>query len=400
MTSIADHPRSQFLLPTVVLAVLFFCITATRAAMVSALGDQPTVLGIEGTQFTLNGEPTFLLGISYYGALGASEDSIRSDLDDMERYGFNWLRVWATWDMFDHDVSAVDADGEPREPFLKKLKWLVAECDQRGLVVDVTLTRSAERIATLSAHERAVEVIVQTLKPQRNWYLDLANERDVRDKRYVPPAELKKLRELVRRLDPPRLVTASFGGHDLSERHVRESLLTIGLDFLSPHRPRNSRSPAQTEARTRECLALTKQLKRPAPVHYQEPFRRGYGRWQPTARDFLTDLRGAIAGGAAGWCFHNGAQRSAPDGRPRRSFDMRDKRLFEQLDEQERKAIEAMATEHRHVDTERHSAESPSTRTTTSCRAVYPAAPTGLDSTPLRQCCEAFFREEFTAFWP
>jgi hypothetical protein len=343
--SIANQIRWKSLLPSLVLAVLFLCIAATRTTTVSALGNQPTVLGIEGTQFVLNGKPTFLLGISYYGALGASEDSIRRDLDDMERYGFNWLRVWATWDMFNHDVSAVDADGEPREPFLKKLEWLVAECDRRGLVVDVTLTRSAERIATLGAHQRAVEVIVQTLKPQRNWYLDLANERDVRDNRYAPAAELKKLRELVRRLDPPRLVTASFGGHDLSEQDARQSLLTIGLDFLSPHRPRTPRSPVQTEARTRECLALTKQLRCPAPVHYQEPFRRGYGRWEPTARDFLTDLRGAIAGGAAGWCFHNGAQRTTPDGRPRRSFDMRDKRLFEQLDEQERKAIEALATE-------------------------------------------------------
>ena len=99
-------------------------------------------------------------------------------LDDTECHGFNWLGVRATWDMFDHDVSAVGADGEPREPLLGKPKWLVAECDRRGLVVDVTLTRSSERIANLEAHERAVEVIVQALKPHRNWYLDLANECD------------------------------------------------------------------------------------------------------------------------------------------------------------------------------------------------------------------------------
>jgi hypothetical protein len=27
-------------------------------------------------------------------------------------------------------------------------------------------------------------------------------------------------------------------------------------------------------------------------VHYQEPFRQGYGSWEPKAADFLTDLRG------------------------------------------------------------------------------------------------------------
>jgi hypothetical protein len=88
MQCIVNDTRWKSLLPTVVLAVFFSGITATRGATVFAAGDQPTVLGIEGTQFTLNGKPTFLLGISYYGALDASQDWIRRDLDDMERYGF------------------------------------------------------------------------------------------------------------------------------------------------------------------------------------------------------------------------------------------------------------------------------------------------------------------------
>ena len=57
------------------------------------------------------------------------------------------------------------------------------------------------------------------------------------------------------------------------------------------------------------------------------------------AADFPTDLRGAVTGGAAGWCLHNGSQRNAPDGQPRRSFDLRERRLFDQLDTEELKAI-------------------------------------------------------------
>jgi len=87
-----------------------------------------------------------------------------------------------------------------------------------------------------------------------------------------------------------------------------------------------------------------KQNGRVVPVHYQEPFRRGYGTWEPKAEDFVADLRGAMAGGAAGWCFHNGAEHDAPDSRPRRSFDLREKRLFDQLDDEERKAIERLKT--------------------------------------------------------
>ncbi len=99
-----------------------------------------TVLGVEGTHFTLNQRPTFLLGFSYYGALGAPEDFIRQDLRDLRASGFNWLRVLATWGGFDTNVSAVTVAGLPREPFLSRLTWLVAECDRLGLVVDVTLS--------------------------------------------------------------------------------------------------------------------------------------------------------------------------------------------------------------------------------------------------------------------
>jgi hypothetical protein len=333
------------------------------AAIVSALAAElkpaappqhrPTTLGIKADRFTLNGEPTFLLGISYYGGLGAPEKFIRADLDDLQRHRFNWLRVWATWASAGDDVSAVDAQGHARQPFLDKLQWLVAECDQRGLVVDVTLTRGksaagatpAGRLPDFQAHHQAVQTLVTALKAHRNWYLDLANERDVRDDRFVPPAELKRLRDQVRGLDPARLVTASFGGHDLEEKDLREALLEAGLDFLSVHRPRSAASPAQTAASTRACLALTKKLGRVVPVHQQEPFRRGYDRWEPVAADFLTDLRGAVAGGAAGWCFHNGQQRGAPGNRPTRSFDLSAQRLFDQLDREERMVVEKAGDE-------------------------------------------------------
>jgi hypothetical protein len=194
----------------------------------------------------------------------------------------------------------------------------------------------------LNAHLAAVDTLVATLKPFRNWYLDLGNERDVRDARYVSLAELKQLRERVRVLDPERLVTASFGGHDLSLSDVRGALEEAGVDFLCPHRPRHRESPGETEAETRKTLSLLKEVVRVVPVHYQEPFRRGYTAWEPAAADFLADLRGALNGGAAGWCFHNGGQRLKPDEQPRRSFDLREKRLLDQLDEEEMKVVQSV----------------------------------------------------------
>ncbi|HEY2951299.1 MAG TPA: hypothetical protein VGK40_01880 [Verrucomicrobiae bacterium] len=305
-----------------------------------------TQLGVQGAQFTVNGRPTFLYGLSYYAGLGAPAEFLRRDLQEAQRYGFNWIRVWATWAAFSNDVSAVDGDGHAREPFLSKLKSLVAECDRRGLAVDVTLSRGEgvtgpSRLQTHEAHRRAVEVITTALKPWRNWYLDLSNERNIKDKRFTSFEELKELRQLMRQIDPARLVTSSHAG-DIQPDELRQYLRDVGVDFISPHRPRHAKSAAETEAKTEAYLATMKELGRVVPVHYQEPFRRGFGQWEPPAADFVADLRGAKAGGAAGWCFHNGAERDKLDGEPRRSFDLRSKSLFEQLNEQERRAIEGM----------------------------------------------------------
>ena len=73
-------------------------------------------------------------------AASADDETWRRDFDKMQTCGFNWVRVWATWSAFGGDWAAVDpTTGKPRQPFLASLEKLVAECDRRGLVVDVTL---------------------------------------------------------------------------------------------------------------------------------------------------------------------------------------------------------------------------------------------------------------------
>lgn len=301
------------------------------------------VLAIEQGKFTINGKPTFLLGCSYYGALGASDATWKADLDDLQNHGINWIRVWVTWRAFGDDVSALDgATGKPREKYLRRLQQLVAECDRRGIIVDVTISRGngvtgPSRLQDLATHQAAVETLLEALAKHRNWYLDLSNERNIQDSRFTSFDDLKRLRARVRELNKELLVTASHGG-DMSENDVERYVRDVGVDFLTPHRPRHAESPGETEAVTRRLIARMKELGRVVPVHYQEPFRRAYA-YQPGVKDFETDLRGAIAGGAAGWCFHNGDTREADDGRPRRSFDLREKRLFDQLDDVERDVL-------------------------------------------------------------
>jgi len=312
---------------------LGFWLLAVSSGLPAALAGAS--LGVRGARFTLN------------GGLGAQEKSIEQDLDDLTRLGFNWVRVWATWAAHDNDVSAVDPAGNPREPYLTKLKWLVEQADKRGMAVDVTLSRGNgavskdPRLASLDAHLRAVETLAGALKPWRNVYFDVGNERNIKDRRHVPFDEVKALRDRVKQLDPDRLVTASHAG-ELTRDDVEQYLVKCQLDFLSPHRPRNARSPWQTAEKTRECLKWAEELGRIAPVHHQEPFRRDFGAWQPKALDFLVDARQARDGGAAGWCLHNGSPKGDTKG-ARRSFDLREKRLFDQLDAEERPAARHVA---------------------------------------------------------
>lgn len=302
-------------------------------------------MGVNDTQFTLDGKPTFLLGISYYGGLGAPDETITADFDDLAARGINWIRVWATWASGGSDVSAVDGAGAATQPYMDRLVRLVGEADARGIVVDVTLTRGegAGSVHSLEGHLGAVRTIAGALKGHLNAYIDLANERNVGDKRYVPFEELGALRDAVKEIDPARLVTASQGG-DISDDELQQYVKVARVDFVCPHRPRDAGSPGQTEEATRQYLKRLADLGSPKPVHYQEPFRRDYGNWQPTAQDFLADLRAAVRGGAGGWCLHNGSPRRAEEG-PARSFDLRpgQPRLMEQLDGEETRVVRRMA---------------------------------------------------------
>jgi len=336
----------------VVVTVALFVALSHPALRAAETAESKTRLEIAGTQFTINGKPSFLHGISYYGALGARRQFVVRDLDDMQRYGFNWIRVWATWSAFNNDVSAVDNEGRVRESQMEKLKWLTAECDRRGMIVDVTLTKGEGRlgnahVSALDKHALALETLTLELKEWRNWYLDMANEHNIRSKslatKFVSFEDARTLRNRVKKAAEQRLVTISYV-RDPSKKDVRSYLLDVQVDFLSPHRPRNPKSANETARITRQYLTWMGESGRLIPIHYQEPFRRDFSKgWQPTAEDFQTDLEGAIESGAAGWCFHNGDNRWGRDGQPRRSFDMRQRRLFQQLDSVELEAVKRMA---------------------------------------------------------
>ncbi len=296
-------------------------------------------LAIDADQRRLcvNGQPTFLFGVSYFAGLGADEQAVQEDLAELKTGAVNCLRVWATWRAFDNDISAVDADGDERSPYWDRLLWLVELADKLGFVVDVTIDRGAGVLTDDQAHLNAAGVLAEALRERRNVYFDLANERNADDARHVQSAMVRQLRDRVKQADPDRLVTASNAG-EMDPDRLYEYITAARLDFLTPHRPRQAGSPGQTAQKTELLSRWMQRLGKVVPVVYQEPFRRGLDGWQPVAADFLTDFRAAIDSGAAGWFFHNGPADASPQARPRRCFDLRpnEGRLMTQLDNEER----------------------------------------------------------------
>jgi len=312
-------------------------------AMTSSVA-QGVELGVKQDRFTIDGKPIFLLGCSYYSGLGASEKTLHTDLDELHRLGFNWIRVFADWTAYNKDLSAVDVlTGVPRQPYLERLMRLCDECDRRGMIVDVTLARGTGAnhepcLQTLPVHRQAVETLVNALKSHKNWYLDLSNEQNIRDVRYTSIDQLANLRDTAKKLDPHLLITASHGG-DASKEEIRAYLQKAHFDLISIHRERDPKAPAKAADATRQYKQWIQEIGPVVPLQYDEPFRRGYSDWEPIATDFVKDLQASRDAGAAGWCFHNGDSRRAPDRKPRRSFDLQNQSLFEQLDAQERKFL-------------------------------------------------------------
>ncbi|MCS7181036.1 MAG: hypothetical protein NZ891_06780 [bacterium] len=303
------------------------------------------MIGKIDSYFTIKNKKTFLLGISYYGGCGATEDFILEDLDEMKKYSFNWIRVWATWNGFGKDVSCVDTEGNIREPFFSRLKFILKECTKREMIVDITLSKKDEivggkRFKNFESHLNACINLVKNLTDFKNYYIDVANEGNLKDERHISFEELKIIRDEIKKINKEVFVTASYSG-DMNIETMSQYIVYAEIDFLAIHRPRTPKSPEETGKMTKEYIKMMKKLGKIIPLNYQEPFRRGFNKdWEPDVSHFLKDLLDAKKNGAAGWCFHNGDQRTnLPDRIPRRSFDLTEKRLFIQLDDVEKEFL-------------------------------------------------------------
>jgi hypothetical protein len=303
-------------------------------------------VGSNGEYFCIDQKPVFLNGVSYYGGCTITTNSfIINDLDDMLADGFNWIRIWVYWKYpvdTGEDVSVMTHDGQIRKTYMDRLKHIITECRNRGIIVDCTLNRDGNGDwvgpRNQTEHLAAVQNLATELLNYRNVYFDLANERDVSDDRYVNLIEVGQLVDAVKAIDPNRLCTVS--GTPSSDSELN-NYKTIGkVDFIAPHLCRDEGCSSQTYSTVKNLIEQMDNLGFRIPIHIQEPFRRGYASYNPTVEDFYRDCTGAKVAEAAGWCLHNG--NNSGDAKPWRCFNMSDSegRLYSQLDSIELEVVD------------------------------------------------------------
>lgn len=298
-----------------------------------------TVLSIQGKSFYVNGEKTFLLMASYYGALGTTIEQIKSDLLFLKSKGFNSVRVWIGWNRCSQNASVFDLHLKWVPVIHDKLVQLLDFTDEQGMIVDLTMhycnqndwgsccnasdertcdqpfvdcDKPSEPARTLPVMQSLWEQMTILTKRWRHIYFDLSNEHDVGDFRFISPLDVLTLVNAVKAIDPDRIVTCSGTNTD-------HALIEL-IDFLAPHLARGDDPWLYT------CPWLTSILPFALPVMLQEPFRNGYGGDMYEWWEFCEDLIRALTclNPAAGWCWHNDA-----------CFYLHEQNFVEQIDSSE-----------------------------------------------------------------
>ena len=335
-------------------AVLYLKVASAEAGAASGATSAPK-LGISGDKFTIDGEPTFLLGVSYFDALGWSN----ADLDALQARRFNLIRIFLDWGIRpggNRTRSHFNPDGSMKNT--TSLLDFVRACAARGVIVDVTILSSDSKSLgdwTSGAFpQTAVRNAVRLLAPEPNVFFDLVNEHNG----FVPRGKawsdshtmMQSLMTAARQESGSAILTYSsmsatfpnYAGHvytandSIITANVDQELAT-GVDLMAPHPGREDDWFDRTDRRVTNLKNYMASRGRLIPVYLQEENRRGGGdaTGEPLRNlpkeQFFQAAREAKNAGAAAWLFHTDA-----------GFDMSAKNFFDPLDPVEREVVEGL----------------------------------------------------------
>jgi predicted amidohydrolase len=307
-------------------------------------------LGISGDKFTINGQPQFLLGVSYFDFL----DWRVSDLDDLWARRFNLVRIFMDWETRNGNSQQSCFDNQGNLVRQQELLAFVRACGSRGIMVDVTVLESTDSIP--SDRERAIRAAVRALSTESNVFFDLVNEHNgwlqngTALATTSPHSVMKSLMTAARQESASAILTFSSGDFWFAGRshlltndttalpeNINEEL-DAGVQILAPHLPRSSDWFDRTDERVRALKNHLAAVGRSIPVYLQEEQRRGDGSAgssnSVTKEQFLQAAREARDAGAAAWVFHTDA-----------GFDLRSSAFVKNLDSVEKQVFDSLGVE-------------------------------------------------------
>ena len=325
-----------------ILAGAMTVLTVAAPALPAATGPSLT---IAGTSFAVDGRPRFLLLVSYFDALRASDATLEGDFAFLRRHGLDGVRIFPNWwrcaaarqcgGHAGDDTLMAAPDGALRPAALARLKAVIAAAGRHGLIVDLSFARetvrdTAGRELSPSAYGDGLAAAVRALGPVPHVMIDLQNEvNQNRLSAASAAADAPHLAALARRVDGgPRIVFVSTSERE-AERYTYCGVDGCPLDVLAVHDARERNWHDRTPAVVRELVALGVR-RGPRPVYLQEPQAWQDERAPDRVERFLDAAARAKRAGAAAWTFHT-----------RSAFILREGRsLASQLDADERAVLE------------------------------------------------------------
>lgn len=272
------------------------------------------VLQASSSNLLRDGEPTFLVLVSYFDAMRASTAALDRDFAFLKSKGVDGIRIFPLW-IYDEqtpDATLLDADGQIRSAE----RWnhfagILQKAAACGFVVDVTFNR--EQLAETSEFTVAefqagiVEVVSRLLAEPRypHVFIDLQNERGHPDApaMQLTVAEVRRMRDAVKRADPSRLVMVSTQGGETASLSLAR---LAQLDVIAFHE-------LQKAGWHNSTMSIVQALKvGGVPVYLQEMARapdRGVrcAKETPEVNPLVEAMRKAKEAGASAWTLHTDA---------------------------------------------------------------------------------------------
>jgi hypothetical protein len=325
------------------------------AVAVAAAPAVAPVLGLTADRFTVDGRVRFLVLVSYFDALRASDATLESDFAYLRRHGIDGIRVFATWwrcaapdQCGGHpgqDTLLTPGTGRPQPEGLARLGAVLAAAGRHRLIVDLSFARetvvdAAGRPLPPQAFADGVAAVVQALGTSApHVMIDLQNEAD-QNRVFAADAagDARAIGRVTRRV-------ATAGRIVFVSTSDGEAPLVLACGERSACPP-DARAPAvlavhdrrmanwhdRTPAVVRALRELTSRRAAPTPIYLQEPQAWQDERAADRVERFLDAAARARRAGAAAWTYHT-----------RSAFVLRDGRSLQgQLSAGERSVIEQL----------------------------------------------------------